>query len=320
MPDDSLLFISGLFGARGPTSWRACAVSSDNRGSSMPGRPVSHETPSRRHRGYWNDPENLTRELRAFAAAQGEPSRMPTEAELRKGGRVDIGSAVRRCGGWERSAGVAGLVLTSIARPRSIYLTYCIDLKPGAILKPHKYWNEFDNLRDELMAFVRQKNTSDSGENDSGKRLNSAEGPGMVPSTSELEQAGRSDLVRAIHKHGGFEAVARRLDLKFRYHSGGYWRKFENVERVRLSPSSLTDAALMRPLHLTLSGNPSDSLVARLLILLGIGNSVAYKSVQLTGVDATVAGHIAAWPSWFAACHYTNSRGQARGSEKAWPG
>jgi hypothetical protein len=53
-----------------------------------------------------------------------------------------------------------------------------------------------------------------------------------------------SDLVRAIHKHGGFEAVARRLDLKFRYRSKGYWKNFANVEKVRS-----TVAALLIPVH-----------------------------------------------------------------------
>jgi hypothetical protein len=204
----------------------ACSVSTE-------ALPEPRLARARMKRGYWNDPENMTSELRNFAVAQGDPNRMPTESELRRGNRVDVASAVRRFGGWERAASEAGLVLTSIARPRSIYLAFCIDLKPGAILKPHNYWNEFSNLRDELMEFVKQRDSNSSRRNATKSiAVPSTLNRRLLPSTAELELARRSDLVRAIHKHGGFENVARRLDLRFRYHSGGYWRKFENVEKV----------------------------------------------------------------------------------------
>jgi hypothetical protein len=170
--------------------------------------------PARHVYGYWKDQENRTR--------------MPTERELRVAGRTDMTSALRRHGGWERNAREAGLTLTSIAKPRSIYLTFCTKMQPGTILRPHNYWAEFENLRNELMSFVRERRKSPSREKDASLVTSLS-----IPTTRELEYAKRHDLVRAIRKHGGAELVAKRLDLRFRYHSPGYWKKFDNVAKVR---------------------------------------------------------------------------------------
>jgi hypothetical protein len=184
--------------------------------------------PTRHAYGYWKDQENRTQELRKFAESQGDASRMPTERELRVAGRTDMTSALRRHGGWERNAREAGLTLTSIVKPRSIYLTFCTKMQPGTILRPHNYWGEFENLRNELMSFVRERRKSPSR-----KTASSLVTSLSIPTTRELEYAKRHDLVRAIRKHGGAELVAKRLDLRFRYHSPGYWKKFDNVAKVR---------------------------------------------------------------------------------------
>lgn len=149
---------------------------------------------------------------------------MPTATELQETGRQDLASAIRRYGGWEQCAKEADLILSSISRPRSLYLTYCTKLAPGKIMKRHKYWTEFDNLRKELVLFSQQHmNQHDDVNSD---RL-------QMPNMTLLENNGRHDLARAIRKHGGTYEVAKRLDLKSQYYSRAYWKDFENVKTVR---------------------------------------------------------------------------------------
>jgi hypothetical protein len=205
---------------RGP---RQSAASSDSIAACRNATPRV----ARQEYGFWKEQGNRSRELREFALSQGDASRMPTERELRMSGRTDLSAAVRRHGGWELNAREAGLVLTSIARPRSIFLTFCTQIQPGSFMKPHNYWTEFENLRDELVAFMRLKQKRDT------RQKHVRESARILPTTRELEDARRHDLVRAIRRHGGAEAVAKRMDLRFRYHSPGYWKKFENVEKVR---------------------------------------------------------------------------------------
>lgn len=197
--------------------------------------------PGRRPYGYWTAPENMRRELRSFAERHGCSGRMPSDGELVRGGRGDIASAVRRNGGWVAVALDAGLVLSSIARPRSIYLSYCVPLSPGARMKPNNFWREFENLQAELLKFLDEKFDESAG-------VGVVRGQMCLPSTREMEDLGRGDLVRAIRKHGGREVVAARLDLKFRFYSRGYWRNFENVEKeIRLLLDRFESADEMPP-------------------------------------------------------------------------
>mmetsp|Transcript_2394 Transcript_2394/g.4142 ORF Transcript_2394/g.4142 Transcript_2394/m.4142 type:complete len:340 (-) Transcript_2394:993-2012(-) len=183
----------------------------------VPSISVSSEKRKPVARGYWTS-DRVCQDLVLFALeVNKDAQRMPTQRELLLAGRQKLISAIRRHGGWEVVARAAGLSLTSIQRPRSLYLTYCVELKRGT-LKPHNYWKEFENLREELRNFIKEHG---------GDRHAVDE----MPTTMTLEKANRSDLVRAIGKHGGMEAVARRMKLRFRYHSKGYWQDFENVIR-----------------------------------------------------------------------------------------
>src|SRR5215469_15578326 len=58
--------------------------------------------------------------------------------------------------------------------------------------------------------------------------------PGIMPTTHELKQAGRSDLLRAISKHGGMRAVAEYMSLQYVYlfKPKGYWDDFAHVEEA----------------------------------------------------------------------------------------
>lgn len=186
--------------------------------------PLTSPRRPRRPYGYWKEKENLSSELRAFAAENGEGWRMPTLAELLSAARGDLAGAIRRQGTWKRAADAAGLVLTSIVRPRSLYLSFCTPIR-GA--RPNNYWRDFGNIRRELLAHIAKTKAGPS----SGGAAPDAR---MLPSAAQLEAEQRSDLVRAIGLHGGFEAVASRLDLRVRYRSSRYWRDFANVERELL--------------------------------------------------------------------------------------
>ncbi len=117
--------------------------------------------PKKRPYGYWKSPANLSAELRAFADQSDEKWRMPTQAELLTGGRSDIAGAVRRQGTWKSAADNAGLVLTSIARPRSLYLTFCTEISSPR-MRPYMYWRNFENLRNELLEFVEARKCADA--------------------------------------------------------------------------------------------------------------------------------------------------------------
>lgn len=172
--------------------------------------------PRKRPYGYWKKTANLVAELQDFCAQSGEKGRMPTHSELLSAGRADIAGAIHRNGTWKTAADDAGLVLTSIVRPRSLYLTFCTDIKSPR-MRPYRYWRDFENLRRELEQFMEsQSSGADS----------------LLPSAQELEAARRTDLVRAIGMHGGFERVARLLRFRARYHSRAYWLQIDNIDKA----------------------------------------------------------------------------------------
>ncbi len=166
--------------------------------------------PRTRPYGYWTKHENLAQELVTFAISQNDPTRMPTQAELLAAGRSDIVSAIRRNGKWSFAAKLSGLIPTSIAKPRSVYLSFCTPIS-GA--RPHNYWSDFANLRAELAPYISS---------------------GKLPNANELYQQSRSDLVRAIGLHGGFPVVSARLQLRSRYRPSKYWLNFDNVAKELL--------------------------------------------------------------------------------------
>ena len=89
-----------------------------------------------------------------------------------------------------------------------------------AARKPIGYWNDFANVEREIRAFIRDNGVED-----------------VMPTYTEMTDAGRVNLAHAIRRHGGFPIVAERLSLK-RPNSGkpaGYWIDFTNVERELLS-------------------------------------------------------------------------------------
>jgi SAM-dependent methyltransferase len=161
---------------------------------------------TRKPRGYWEDPANLERELRAFAASQGTPNVMPTGEQLELADRHDLKNAIlkRKYGGYRRVAEAFGL-----------------ELSPN-VGKPHRYWDDFANVRDELLTFIATHGT-----------------PGVLPSKTELVRAGRSDLTNAFRLHGGANAVGERLGLDQSRQQIQYghqdWDDFAILERELLA-------------------------------------------------------------------------------------
>eukprot|EP00172_Hildenbrandia_rubra_P003524 Plantae.Rhodophyta-Hildenbrandia_rubra.ctg57646.p1 GENE.Plantae.Rhodophyta-Hildenbrandia_rubra.ctg57646~~Plantae.Rhodophyta-Hildenbrandia_rubra.ctg57646.p1 ORF type:complete len:355 (+),score=50.91 Plantae.Rhodophyta-Hildenbrandia_rubra.ctg57646:218-1282(+) len=174
-------------------------------------------TCSRRYR-YWNA-ANLERELRNFAQAQNASHRMPTQQEVVRAGRHDLAGAVKRNGGWVKTAKDLEWKSSSIARPRSLYLTFCMEPKTS-FMKPFRYWNSFENIRKEVEAYVKERSMNEDSDGASV----------YFPTAKELRDNGKTGLLRAIYKHGGAGAVALKLGMKTRNHCANYWKDFKHVE------------------------------------------------------------------------------------------
>jgi len=148
--------------------------------------------------GYWDDFANVERELLAFIQEQGTPGVMPTVNALEEAGRSNLVFAINKHGGMSK---VAGLLNLQLSYEKKL---------PG-------YWNDFENLKEALLQFIDERRT-----------------PGVMPTRTELQEAGRSDLDSALNKHGGLLAVAERLGLDLSYvrKPPGYWNDFANVRQA----------------------------------------------------------------------------------------
>jgi|SRR5579859_1505016 len=148
--------------------------------------------------GYWTEFSNLEYELRRFIDKY-ELDRMPTQEELHQAGRLDLLGAVARQGG---SHAVAKRLHLEVARS-------------SAKGKPDGYWTNFANLEYELRTFIAERCL--------GERM---------PTRKELHNAGRTDLLQQIDRHGAY-TVAKYLNLDAPEPNKprGYWQDFSNLER-----------------------------------------------------------------------------------------
>ncbi|XP_057791568.1 uncharacterized protein LOC131008640 [Salvia miltiorrhiza] len=127
--------------------------------------------------------EVLKAELLNFISEHGQEGFMPMRKQLRKHGRVDIEKAITRMGGFRRIASLMDLSLAYKQR------------------KPKGYWDNLENLQDEIKRFQR----------------NWGMDPSYMPSRKCFERAGRYDIARALEKWGGLHEVSRLLSLKVRH-------------------------------------------------------------------------------------------------------
>ncbi|KAL5192309.1 Transport protein particle subunit [Glycine soja] len=127
----------------------------------------------------------LESELLKFIAEHGQEGFMPMRKQLRLHGRVDIEKAITRMGGFRKIATILNLSLAYKHR------------------KPKGYWDNLENLQEEISRFQRSWGID----------------PSFMPSRKSFERAGRYDIARALEKWGGLHEVSRLLSLKVRQRS-----------------------------------------------------------------------------------------------------
>nr|KYP58332.1 hypothetical protein KK1_004635 [Cajanus cajan] len=132
--------------------------------------------------GLQRDIEVLKSEILKFIAEHGQEGFMPMRKQLRLYGRVDIEKAINRMGGFRKIAVIMNLSLAYKHR------------------KPKGYWDNLENLHDEISRFQRSWGMD----------------PSYMPSRKSFERAGRFDIARALEKWGGLHQVSRLLSLKVR--------------------------------------------------------------------------------------------------------
>ncbi|XP_062012295.1 uncharacterized protein LOC133728877 [Rosa rugosa] len=132
--------------------------------------------------GLQRDIEVLKAELLKFIAEHGQEGFMPMRKQLRLQGRVDIEKAITRMGGFRRIATLMNLSLAYKHR------------------KPKGYWDNLENLQEEISRFQRSWGMD----------------PSYMPSRKSFERAGRYDIARALEKWGGLHEVSRLLSLNVR--------------------------------------------------------------------------------------------------------
>lgn len=189
---------------RGQNSCRVRAQQVDKqRTENVPGR-------ERKPAGFWKNFANVDMEIRGFLRENGfeADGRLPSEREFvsARFPRADLLYPIRLHGGWEAVAAKLNLKPTSIARPRSLFVTFAVNLRRGRMMPPN-YWKKFENLEKELNDFI----------------VTHCEERSLMPTARQLLSHNRSDLIRAIRKHGGFPKVAERLRLKIRRKPNGFW-------------------------------------------------------------------------------------------------
>ncbi|KHN31201.1 Trafficking protein particle complex subunit 2 [Glycine soja] len=149
----------------------------------------------------------LESELLKFIAEHGQEGFMPMRKQLRLHGRVDIEKAITRMGGFRKIATILNLSLAYKHR------------------KPKGYWDNLENLQEEISRFQRSWGID----------------PSFMPSRKSFERAGRYDIARALEKWGGLHEVSRLLSLKVRQRS-----RQDNLAKDKRSDH--TDSEMKTPL------------------------------------------------------------------------
>lgn len=128
---------------------------------------------------YWHDFENVKQALFSFMREHGTAGIMPTKTELEAAQMGSLCMAIELHGGFPE-----------VARRLKFHLSYD--------RKPRGYWKNQDNLRVEIESVAHQLGN-----------------PGVLPTCEELKQVGRTDLISAIAKNGGWSSVARQLGFSY---------------------------------------------------------------------------------------------------------
>eukprot|EP00798_Chlamydomonas_sp_ICE-L_P005042 gene5042-34831_t len=205
---------------------------------------------SRRPAGFWEIPENLDREIRKYIAQQwvefGTPASggsffynqvsgrisqrppkglvgletfkehpkdrvMPSVGLLQSDGRYDLHHAIVQNGGYQEVAEALGRSLASDSRK-----------------------SQFESIEDvaKEVLDLALKGASGKAVQGSDSKAGSNKGQPVKlfqPTELELLDAGRADLVYAIHKHGGYSLLSQHTGLQTRKRPRKHWRDINNV-------------------------------------------------------------------------------------------
>lgn len=153
---------------------------------------------ARKKREYWHSWRVVEIELHNFAK-QYCNGHMPLQRQLISMKRSDLLNAIRNHGGLSHVSRKAGLQ-PSPANPSK---------------RPRGYWNDVTVVHAELTTYTARHGHA-----------------GLMPRKEQLIRYGRSDLVYAVEKHGGFSAVAASMHLVW-HGPTSFWRVFRNLQ-IRL--------------------------------------------------------------------------------------
>ena len=150
----------------------------------------------RKPQGYWNNFENLKRELMPILTTfEKENSGLPTESNLRQMGKPYLIDAMSKHGGMIK-----------------VYNTLGFKTKT----KPYGYWKNYKNLKKELMPIIRDF-------------LNKEK---HLPTADDLTELGKSSFVTAINRHhGGLPKFYLRLGYKPIRKPYKYWQNLGNIKK-----------------------------------------------------------------------------------------
>ncbi len=169
----------------------------------------------KRESGYWKDWARVEREVLKFmqgrsrrrgkllskeprheAPVPRENLMMPSQGELREAGRADLAEAITDYhGGFREVAKKLGV----LSKKKDDY-----------------FYSKFYNLARELYTFVAKHGND-----------------GVMPSSQELKEKRRSDIISAIRHFGGMSAVSQRLGLQYKVKTRESFRDW-HVFRRRL--------------------------------------------------------------------------------------
>ena len=174
---------------------------------------------SSKERGYWKNIENVESELRKWMDRNQMRTVLPTQGMLRSGGAHSLASSIDFHGGL------------------SVFATR-MDLKLHT-RRPNGYWQNFNALRDELLAYLsHQENQKDENADENADESSPSPSPSaaspefIMPTAQDLVKEGRSDLVRAVRLHGGFTQVALAMGINS-HRSASQWEEVGILKVLR---------------------------------------------------------------------------------------
>ncbi len=146
--------------------------------------------------GYWNDFENVTKELLQFITTYGEEGVMPQQDDFVKYSFSSLGESLLRHGGHA-------------------VVAQKLRLRMPQKVKPSGYWHKFENIETELTVFMERYGFD-----------------GIMPSLKDLADRDQLGLAGAISRMGGFTAIAQRLQLRNAIPTAPRrWKDFQTLER-----------------------------------------------------------------------------------------